>query len=156
MTTRFWSFWCAFQHVQANSFRPMSCVNRLRPPTLRLMDQWPSKTGYWQGAKFGHFYPNTRVRITLSSLTVTHISQLYRLGNCTSVLCGWICTFSGVLLSYTSLTMIVFAFKKYRLSEVFLWRKWVLHWQYKGKYGVYSLCWVISYITSLVLLIPHK
>ena len=27
--------------------------------------------------KFGHFYPNTGVRTTLSSLTVTHISQLY-------------------------------------------------------------------------------
>ena len=53
----------------------MSCVNRLSLPTLRWMDQWPSKTGNWQGAKFGHFYPDTGVRITLLSLTDTNISQ---------------------------------------------------------------------------------
>ena len=74
VTTRLWSFWCAFQ---ANSFRPMNCVNGQSLPTLRWMDQCPSKTGYWQGTKFGHFYPNTGVRITLSSLTVAHISQLH-------------------------------------------------------------------------------
>ena len=45
--------------------------------TLRGMDQWPSKTGNWQSTKFGHFYPNTGVRITLLSLTDTNISQLY-------------------------------------------------------------------------------
>ena len=44
---------------------------RLSTTTLRWIDQWPSKTSHWHGTNFGHFYPNTGVRITLSSLTDT-------------------------------------------------------------------------------------